>query len=135
MEIHRLLLDPASSRSSDASGSKTTVVMPGQGGRNLDAEAVDESFPTLTLFPKLSVESRIEIWGHACCVTRNLVLHLEENRDQYYFWSSFQIPEVLRVCQYSSAEAVKHYELDFDVEQSRFAMAVKAGPTIYINWA
>ncbi|KAH7395922.1 hypothetical protein BKA64DRAFT_72689 [Cadophora sp. MPI-SDFR-AT-0126] len=120
----------------------TNSCAPGQATKELHTR---ETFSTFTKFPNLPTELRLKVWEFACCVTRNLVLQIQDMTQgfseytPYYFWTSCPVPAVLGVCQESRVKALQHYSLDFGARETweldRGQMTFEAPATIYINWA
>ena len=111
-----------------------------------DKRSFEEPFSTFAKFPKLAAELRLKVWKYVCCVTRNLVLQVKDLRQDdgatnytpYYFYSSCPVPAVLGVCQESRVEALRHYKLEFEVNETwelkRGKITCEIPATIYVNW-
>jgi hypothetical protein len=107
------------------------------------------SSAAFTLFPKLPIEIRLNIWKAICYIQRNVdittayycVQSTQKHSMSYPFFykSSCPPPAVLHVNQESRSEGLRHYKLDFrakyEVHHDRFQpVTVIAQPKIYFNW-
>jgi len=111
-----------------------------------DKRNSEEPFSTFAKSPKLATELRLKVWKYACCVTRNLVLQVKDlrqndgatNHTLYYVYSPCPVPAVLGVCQKSRVEALRHYSLEFEVNETweleREKTTCEIPATIYVNW-
>ena len=110
-----------------------------------DKRNSEEPFSTFAKSPKLATELRLKVWKYACCVTRNLVLQVKDLRQNdgatnytlYYFYSPCPVPAVLGVCRKSRVEALRHYNLEFEVNETweleRGKITSEIPATIYVN--
>jgi hypothetical protein len=119
-----------------------------QGKAEPVVNAASEEPRNFSLFPKLPIEVRLKIWGHASSVTRNvdvwaasLGIELKrslKHKQPIYFYSSLPPPAVLHVNSESRSEGLKHYALDFDTALMTTAYAadftISIPGMIYFNW-
>jgi hypothetical protein len=71
-----------------------------------------QNLETFTLFPKLLIELRLKIWGHAASQARTLHLTTTwdfQNREKRGIEGDNKVPAILHACSEARQEGLKHY--------------------------
>jgi hypothetical protein len=110
-------------------------------------DAASEEPRTFTCFPKLAVELRVKIWGHASSVTRNvdiwaksLDIQLGDSHERLlYFYSSLSPPPVLHVNSEFRSKSLKYYGLCVGTNLTvrnmhNVSFTISSRSRVYFNW-
>jgi hypothetical protein len=100
--------------------------------------------PKFTLFPKLAIELRLEVWKLACFESRIVDLwtvKIPETAPRYYRYRSYSTVPILHTCKEAREVGLQHYSSEFGVEFIKSSSGTSttifpelAIPHIYINW-
>ncbi len=112
-------------------------------------DAKNEACTTFTCFPILPVELRCKIWREVCFRRRNICISFKElgywmEKDEhgaevssfraFMYFSNSAHPAILHASHESRTEGLKHYTLDFGVENAHPRFTVSCPARTYINW-
>jgi len=112
-------------------------------------DAKNETCTTFTCFPKLAVELRCKIWREVCFRRRNICIWFKELGQwveegehgpevspfrAFMYLSDSTHPTILHVSHESRTEGLKHYTLDFGIENAHPRFTVSCPARTYINW-